>query len=453
MVTGTAPRLFAAGPQVFRLTAHKQVVRLVGDGYPDTEIWGYNGQVPGPVIRVTQGTPLYLEARNELDQPTTVHWHGLRIENQMDGVPGLTQAPIEPGESFAYQFTPPDAGTFWYHSHVNSSEQVGRGLYGVLIVDELDPPYVDRDVIWVLDDWLLNRQAQIIDSFDHPRDASHAGQIGNTVTINGQRLKEFHVHKNERLRLRLVNAANGRIFRLKFAGHSPVVIAMDGQPVPPHEPKDGAVVLGPAMRVDVILDCTANQGQSFSIVDHAYRESYELVALKYQQTEPVREGPMAEVPRLASNGLQEPELTDAQHIDVTFGGGVHGSLEGATYNGQWLDIRSLFQQGKMWAINGIVGEAEDRVPLHTLKLGRTYLLHLTNDSVWPHPIHLHGHHFRLLSRNGHPEPFEPWLDTVLLAASDKADVALVADNPGDWMFHCHIPEHMATGMTTVFRVA
>ena len=137
---------------------------------------------------------------------------------------------------------------------------------------------------------------------------------------------------------------------------------------------------------------------------------------------------------------------------IIFGGGVHGRMQGANYEGEWMDLRSLFRAGKMWAVNGIVGTGETTVPLLHLEPGSSHMLHLKNDSAWPHPIHLHGYHFRLISRNGKPVPQRPWLDTVLLMADEEAEVAMVTDNPGDWMFHCHIPEHMRSGMTTVIRV-
>ena len=120
---------------------------LRGAGQPETDIWGYDGLAPGPVLRLRQGAPARIIVENQLSQDTTVHWHGIRLPNAMDGVPGLTQPPIKPGESFVYEFTPPDAGTFWYHSHVNSLEQLGRGLAGVLIVGEREPVAVDRDQI------------------------------------------------------------------------------------------------------------------------------------------------------------------------------------------------------------------------------------------------------------------------------------------------------------------
>ena len=136
----------------YRLTPKPGQVNLVGAQYPRTPVWSYNGQVPGPEIRVKQGERLRVVVENALDQSTTVHWHGIRLPNAMDGVAGLTQPAIKPGGRFVYEFDLPDAGTYWYHPHLNSSEQLGRGLYGALIVEEHEPPEVDEDITWVLDD-------------------------------------------------------------------------------------------------------------------------------------------------------------------------------------------------------------------------------------------------------------------------------------------------------------
>src|SRR5690606_12053344 len=219
---------------------------LVGDPYPETDVWGYEGTVPGPQLRFRQGERLRIELENLLPQPTTVHWHGIRLPNAMDGVPYLTQAPVKAaGGRFLYEFALPDAGTFWYHPHLGSPEQVGRGLYGALIVEEPEPPAIDRDLVWILDDWRLDREARIVESFGNFMDASHAGRIGNTVTVNGRLRETFGLAAGERIRLRLVNAANARIFALDFQGHDPVVIALDGHPLTPHKPANGRIVLGP----------------------------------------------------------------------------------------------------------------------------------------------------------------------------------------------------------------
>ncbi|MEM7043410.1 MAG: multicopper oxidase domain-containing protein, partial [Pseudomonadota bacterium] len=190
-------------------------VSLVGAGYPETDVWAFNDRVPGPAIRAIQGERLTIDVTNDLAEPTTVHWHGLRVPVGMDGVPVLSQPPILPGETFRYAFDVLDAGTFWYHPHINSGEQVGRGLHGALIVEEKQPPAVDRELIWVLDDWRLDPEAAIA-PFGNRHDASHGGRIGNSATVNGTIPDNETVRSGERLRLRLINAANARTFGLDF---------------------------------------------------------------------------------------------------------------------------------------------------------------------------------------------------------------------------------------------
>ena len=190
-----------AGTKVLRLAPARQ--RLVGAAYPATDVWAYNGRVPGPELRFRQGERLRIEVENALGVDTTVHWHGVRLPNAMDGVPNLTQPPIAAnGGRFTYDFALPDAGTFWYHPHLGAAEQVARGLYGALIVEERDPPAVDRDLAWVLSDWRLDREARMRSDFGNFMDASHAGRIGNTVTVNGALGESFAVRAGERIRLR-----------------------------------------------------------------------------------------------------------------------------------------------------------------------------------------------------------------------------------------------------------
>ncbi len=220
-----------------------------------TSIWGFDGTVPGPVIRVKQGGEVWVRLQNTLPQPTTIHWHGIRIDNAMDGVAGLTQVPVPPGESFDYRFTAPDAGTFWYHPHNRSWEQVARGLYGTLIVEEPDAPDVDQDIIAIIDDWRLGEDGAIDEeSFGSMRDKSHAGRLGNILSINGKFTGEFGVRSGERIRLRLINTCNARILKLRFEELNPYVIAVDGQPVTPYDLKHGLVTIAPAQRVDLLID-------------------------------------------------------------------------------------------------------------------------------------------------------------------------------------------------------
>ena len=438
-----APR--SAFPQAKRLRASATRQNLVGAAHPATEVWTYNGSVPGPELRYRQGERLRLEVENALGEETTVHWHGVRLPNAMDGVPRLTQPPIAAdGGKFVYQFELPDAGTYWYHPHLGDGEQLGRGLYGALIVEERDPPVVDRDLVWMLSDWRLDRAAAIRPDFGNAMDASHAGRIGNTVTLNGAIPELFRVRNGERLRLRLINASNARIYGLNFEGHQPWVIALDGHPVTPHWFE--RVVLGPGMRADVILDCTAAPGSRHRVVDDFYRgRAYELLKVQYGDEKPLRDW-FEPAPRLAANPVKEP-ASGAERHRIVLGGGMMGEMPSQREH-----------KGVFWTLNGRplrhghhdhAGEA----PLLSLKLGQSYLIELANQTSWHHPVHLHGHVFRVLTRNGKEVLPRQWADTVLLDPQSRAEIALVADNPGNWMLHCHVLEHQASGMAAYVRVA
>jgi FtsP/CotA-like multicopper oxidase with cupredoxin domain len=430
-----------ASAKQLRLAATRQA--LVGSANPQTAVWSYNGTVPGPELRFKQGERLRIEVENALPVDTTVHWHGVRLPNTMDGVPGVTQPPITAkGGRFAYEFDLVDAGTFWYHPHLGSPEQVARGLYGALIVEERDPPAVERDLVWVLSDWRLDREARIVENFGNAMDSSHAGRIGNTVTVNGAIRESFAVRAGERIRLRLINASNARIYALAFEGHEPWIIALDGQPVAPHW--EGRIVLGPGMRADLILDCAATPGSSHRVIDGFYRQrAYELLKVQYSKEKPLRES-FAPAPRLPANPVSVPDIAKAERQRIVFGGGMMGAMP-----------MQREHKGLFWTVNGKPVPEHDHAhaPILSLARGRSYLVELVNDTSWHHPIHLHGHVFRLISRNGKPVLPEQWADSVLLDPDSRAEIALVADNPGDWMLHCHVLEHQASGMMAVVRVA
>lgn len=436
-------------------------IPLAGTPHPTTEVWSYDGDVPGPELRFKRGERLRIDLENRLPDPTTVHWHGVRLPNAMDGVPYVTQPPVEPkGGRFVYEFALQDAGTFWYHPHLGSPEQVGRGLYGALIVEEDKPLPVDRDVVWILGDWRLDREARIVADFRSFMDSSHAGRIGNMVTINGRVQDVFELRAGERIRLRLANAANARIFGLNFRGHEPLVIARDGQAIEPHPPDDGRIVLGPGMRADVLLDAVGDPGSAHAVVDDFYpRQAYRLTELHYART---RAGGRAGTPLapLPANPLSEPDVAGAKRHEVRFEGGMMG---GMPMGGMPMDRMPMGRMpmggmaghgAAIWSINGqSVPEGDHRhEPLLRLDLGRSYVLNLVNDTAWHHPIHLHGHVFRVVSRDGQPAARREWADTVLLRPRSRAEIAFVADNPGNWMLHCHVLEHQASGMMGVFKV-
>lgn len=429
----------------FTLTAAPGRVSLVGQPYPDTDVWSYNAGVPGPEIRVRQGERLRIRVENQLTQATTVHWHGVRVPNAMDGVPFLTQKPIAPGEEFVYEFDVPDAGTYWYHPHHHSAEQVGRGLSGALIVEEIEPLLVDRDIVWVLGDWRLARNASIVNDFGNRMEVAMAGRIGNTVTINGRVPETVSVRSGERWRLRLINAAPARIFALEFRDHKPLIVALDGQPVEPHEPPKRRVVLGPAMRADLVLDMIGQPGEVSPVIDRFDSDlNYNLVDFAYSNEPPLRRAPLDPPSRLRANTMPEPNLDRAEKHAVT--------LEGGMMSGRGM-MMGMGGHGMGWSINGVSASGHDMTPMIALARGRSCILAIRNETAWYHPIHLHGHSFRVVARNGQPTPDREWLDTVLIPPRETADIAFVADNPGDWMFHCHILDHQDSGMMAVIRVA
>ncbi len=458
MLPAFGPIRPARGAQAIRLSAAPGRAQLAGPGYQATEVWCYDGQVPGPILRFRQGERARIVVDNRLPLPTTVHWHGLRVPNAMDGVPDVTQAPIPPGGAFVYEFDLEDAGTFWYHPHVQSMEQVGRGLSGAFIVDEEAPPPVDRDLVWVLADWRLTREAAIQADFGNPMDMSHAGRLGNTVTLNGGVPGTIGVRAGERLRLRLINAANARIFALAFQGQSPVVIARDGQPIDAHAPEGGRVVLGPGQRADVIVDVAGASGQSFPVVDSFFpRQSYKLVDLVCTAAPPLGpQAPPGPPPRLAANPLPEPELGAAERHAITFGGGMMDpNLARA---GGMAAMMERMRSGAFWTVNGVAhaDHGQPGAPKHplllTLRQGRSCILELANETAWHHPIHLHGTAFRVLTRAGAKLARPEWADTILMAPGERVEIAFLAELAGDWMLHCHILEHQESGMMGIVRI-
>ncbi len=426
---------------------------FMGAPYPRASIWCYNKLLPGPEIRAKQGDTVQIQVTNRLDQATTLHCHGIRLPNDMDGVPGLTQKPIQKDESYTYEFALPDAGTYWYHPHFNSSEQIGRGLYGALIIEESDPIQVDRELVLILDDWRLDENLEIVNNFSNQHDKSHAGRIGNTITVNGRTKPKFNTRSGERLRLRLINAANARTFVLDFSAFATNIITIDGQPVVPHQPDDGLVILGAAMRMDLIVDMMDAPKSHALIKDQAYSDQRpEILEFVYSDEKPLRTAPLDSAITLPPNTMPDPNPDEAVEHHIELAGGAMGGMRSAKTNGQQQSIRELAAQGMMWAMNEQVGIGHSIEPIISLRRGQTCKLKLINNTVFDHPMHLHGHAFRVLNRNGQPDQYQTWQDTVMVWSNESVEIAFVADNPGDWMFHCHILEHQISGMSSIVRV-
>lgn len=409
------------------------------DDDASTEVWSFNGTVPGPEIRIRLGDTVRVTVQNDLQVATSVHWHGLRVPNDMDGVPGINQPPILPGGSFVYEFTPPDAGTYWYHSHKRGNEQLERGLYGSFVVEDADPEAYSQDLVLMVDDWLLDPARQLDPEFDSSDDVHHNGRWGSDLGVNGKLNPTVTASPGERLRLRMVNASNARIYQLGFGELDAVAIAMDGLLVDTTFPADG-IEIAPGNRVDVDVTIPATATGTFTIADSFTGiDPIPLVTLEISgdPVDPPRfEPPTSPVPdwsaaaEWAPNGTFELTLIGEETSEAT---GLAGDAVG------------VFS----WAING---ESWPEPGRYTSGLGTADKLRFVNDSGAFHPMHLHGQFFQVVARNGVPVREGHFRDTVLLDAGDTIDVVVVPLDVGVWALHCHIQLHAEYGMLTLYEV-
>jgi FtsP/CotA-like multicopper oxidase with cupredoxin domain len=428
-------------PAVFR-----QRIRASG---PETEVWGFNGSTPGPVLRYRQGDAVDIRVVNGLPQPTAVHWHGVRVPNAMDGVPNVTQAAIETGGSFDYRYRVRDSGTYWYHPHQSSFEQVGRGLYGMLIVEEPRPLPVDREVQWVLSDIKLGEDNRQAEDFGRIADFGSDGRHGNVILLNGGPAgpdRALALRPNERVRLRLLNASAARAFVLEFAGHAPWVVSYDGQGVAPQPLANGRLRLAAGQRTDLVIDGAGSAGQSFAVMDR--RGNTQLASIAYAGR-PVRAKVLGAPAAIAPNRLPEPDVSKATDHYLVFEGGLNGAPAIGAVDGKALKVEEIMEKhGLAWTMNYSAQHEHAMMhdPLFHLRKGEHVVLKMINHSDYEHPMHLHGHFFRVLALNDAPNRQREWRDTVVVGPRGSCDVAFVADNEGEWMLHCHILDHAAGGM-------
>ena len=403
----------AAAPTTFELVNGAQ-----------TELWTYNGEEPGQEIRIELGDTLEVTLRNELPVATTIHWHGLRVPNPMDGVPGVTQDAVEPGETFVYTFTPPDAGTFFFHSHVTSVEQIERGLYGSLVVEDVQSRRYSKDLVWIVDDWSLNEQGQLDGNFFDPTATSHNGRWGSLITVNGEDDFVQKVRPGERLRIRYVNASTARVYALRFVGAtaSANTIAVDSLYVNDARSAD-AFLLSPGGRVDIDLVVPDEPG-SYELVEDFSGRPVTLATLEV-------EGEPVETPDFAAPTSDAvPVWSDALDVGIDH------------------EFR-LTLNGAQWEINGSAFMEDDPTVIQPDEFTR---IRFTNNSIRLHPMHMHGQFFKVLAVNGEPVDEGHFRDSVLLFKDDVVDVGMVALDEGMWALHCHILEHAAAGMTTMVHV-
>ena len=422
------------------LTAEPAKARIAAGG--DSDILGFNGQFPAPVIRAKQGKPLRVMFINKLDEPTTVHWHGIRIANNMDGVPHLTQPPIPAGGRFLYEFTCPDAGTFWYHPHMNSVEQLGKGLVGALIVEE-EAPQDYHDVVLGLKDWRLKKDGSYL-QLSIPREAFRDGTLGTVATINGLQKPTIDVPAGERLRLRFLNMDSTRVFNLSMRNETAHIIAIDGSPIAVPVPLD-VHPTGAGMRLDVGFISPTEIGKEIAIFDMKGRFGVEICRLKTVAPN-TKISKKVGIPALPINPIPAPQLDAAESLSFVFEWA--GALSPSDASGE-VDHNFWLINRRAWSDHSHQNLPE---PLAALTLGKSYIFELHNATPHHHPIHLHGLIFTVLeSDKKDVTPFHT--DTILLEKNERAKIAFVADNPGKWMFHCHVIEHMKTGLMGYITIA
>lgn len=399
----------------------------------------YNDALTAPVLKAKQGQRLRVKLINQLDQATTIHWHGVRIDNAMDGVPFLTQPPVMPGESFVYDFITPDAGTFWYHPHINSIEQLSKGLVGLLVVEEQVPQSFDADIPLIFKKWRIGEDGQFL-KLSKPRKAARMGTPGTWQTVNAKHAPTIEIPASGLIRLRLCNLDNTLTYDTLIDHPGVKYLAYDGMPLNPVREQQHYPI-GPGMRVDAALIASSEVGKEITIYRRRKSNREALCTLKTVASDIT---PRNSIPKLPANPIQLADVEQAETHHFTF------DWSGA--------VAPMGESGmpSFWAINKIPwqGMSAGNIPppLARLTLGNSYIFELENTSQYHHPIHLHGVVFSVISSNKREiTPYQA--DTVMLGKYETIRIAFVADNPGRWMYHCHLIEHLKTGLMGYFEIA
>lgn len=400
-----SPTVAAQGRPSLTLQAKAGVIALRPGG-PDTPIWSLQGPTPDPAFRLKRGDALEITLSNELPVPTLLNWHGI------DGVPAaeplVARSPLAPNGKETFMVPLRHAGTFWCDLRLLGDGQAGPSRARALVVGESEPVTVDRDEVFLIEDWRLRSDSTPIGPGIDPKDTMPL------YTINGLTTLDIPTRTNERLRFRFINGCQRNVIAIKLEGHDVRVMALDGQPAEPFLARAGTLVLQPGTRVDAFIDATAPPGSTTSILLHDGKEARPIARLIASNEPPLRDAPLPAAPALPSNGLPaQLDLKSALRIDLTLGGP----------QADWVTP---------------VNFAASAAPAFRAKAGRTVVLALTNRADIPEVFHLHGHHFRLLDRlDDGWKPF--WLDTLAIESGQTQRVAFAAEYAGRWLM-----EAMAT---------
>lgn len=412
--------------------------------------WAYDGRIPGRELRARAGDMLRIHVQNDLPTETSVHWHGIRLHNAADGVPGLTQDPIATGENYTYEFVAPDPGTYFFHPH--SGVQIDRGLYAPLIIDDpSEPGTYDQEWVLVLDDWtdgVGKSPDDILAAFKAQNGtvtrgmnmsgmgdmsgmaSSPLGDVGDIVyphyLINGRVPAQplvLTAKPGQKARIRLVNAAADTVFRVALGGHVMTVTHTDGYAVQPTGTR--ALYLAQGERVDVLV--TLGDGV-FPLVAAAEGKRGQGMILIRTGSGGKPEGTVRPS-ELETNPLLMAALMPAE--SARFAVREPDQLEQVTLNGQ--------MQPYAWGMNGVTFGHD--TPIRTSP-GARLRLQMTNETMMAHPMHIHGHTWSLPGNGGLRK------DTVLVLPMQTVTADLQADNPGTWAYHCHNIYHAEIGMMT-----
>lgn len=393
--------------------------------------WGFNNQVPGPVLKAKKGDTLVVRVQNNLAESTMVHWHGIRLPATMDGT-GEVQQPILPGKSFEYRFTVPDAGTFWYHSHQNETVQMEKGMYGgIVIEDDTDPAFDDEKVL-VIDDMKLTSNNEFKRHGLVGRWIErHDGREGSSNLVNGKEALTMHMHAGQTERWRLINAASARYFKLSLDGKPFKIIATDGGLLE-YARTETELLITPGERFDIVVG-PFEEGEVFSINSLPYNRVTMLKAKlqKYATVQVMeRKHSIAALPEK----LTEIKLLAPQ--DAAVSRKVKLSVD--------LSLNHIIDFNVNNKMHGM-----DK----PVMVGDLQVWEVSNTSLMDHPFHLHGFFFQVLEENGKAPEYKAWKDTYNLKPRTTIKIAWMPDNrPGRWMYHCHIIEHHAAGMMANFEV-
>lgn len=464
----------------YNLTASTVKKKINGT---DVKMLAYNGSIPGPLIKVPQGAEITLNFKNDTDVDSTVHSHGIRLENKFDGVPDATQKAVKPGESFTYKLKFPDVGIYWYHPHIREDYAQELGLYGNFLVSPSNKDYwaeVDREETLFLDDIFL-QNGQIATFSKSTVDHTLMGRFGNVMLVNGDDNYKLPVKQGERVRFYVTNAANTRVFNFAIPNTRMRLVGSDNGKYEKEEWVD-SVVIGPSERS--IVEIWFDQAGEYQIVNKTPEKTYAMGTVAVASA-PVTTSYLI-VPRVNqdfTNSLASlrPLFTKSADKSLTLTlqmGSSNNAMGGHMMgNGQMMgnrqmsmgDVKKIEWEDDMnmmntqstkdtlkWKLVDKETNKENMDINWQFKKGDKVKLKLFNDdkSMHPmqHPIHIHGQRFLVLNTNGVPTQNLVWKDTTLIQTGDTVEVLVDMENPGEWLIHCHIPEHMEAGMMTNFKV-